>query len=282
MLEKFSLWCLGFIIKLRIVYELIKSPRNVCPPPAPGFSSGLVYVLPWRIWAGSWIWAVQTATAVQPTERKSPPHTAPGGGGEVGWGRGLRTKAAGPRNEIQGLIIPRHNEQSFHKWIAARLNEILRRGRDQYFGLALWAVTAGCLAALCQKTEKLRVLSETATTLLSVGVTSAFTAVGTKFRCDLKRRHRCPDSFHSPHPPVSSDAGSSNRSRRAPGLSRQLSGSSQMCWPHFDPFRLWEEDSRRLNPRFWWPRVNSANKNWSSWIWMPSGPRSETLWQRVS
>lgn len=127
------------------------------------------------------------------------PHT-PGGGGEVGWGRGLRTKAAGPRNEIQGLIIPRHNEQSFHKWIAARLNEILRRGRDQYFGLALWAVTAGCLAALCQKTEKLRVLSETATTLLSVGVTSAFTAVGTKFRCDLKRRHRCPDSFHSPPP----------------------------------------------------------------------------------
>lgn len=151
MLEKFSFWCLGFIIKLRIVYELIKSPRIVCPSPAPGFSSGLVYILPWRIWAGSWIWAVQTATAVQPTERKSPRTLPRGWWGCVGGLRGLHTKAAGPRNEIQQLIIPRHNEQSFHKWIATRLNEILRRARDQYFRLALWAVTAGCLTALCRK-----------------------------------------------------------------------------------------------------------------------------------
>lgn len=130
------------------------------------------------------------------------PTHSPGGGGVVGWGGvrgGSHTKAAGPRNEIQRLIIPRHNEQSFHKWIAARLNEILRRGRDQYFRLALWAVTAGCLRALCQKKkeEKLRVWSETAATLLSIGVTSALTAVGTKFRSDLKCQHRCPDSFHS-------------------------------------------------------------------------------------
>lgn len=159
------------------------------------------------------------------------PHThththRPGRWGGVGWGggaEGLHTKAAGPRNEIRRLIVPRHNEQSFHKWIAARWNEILRRARDQYFRLALWAVTAGCLTALCQKKEKrkekLRVRSETAATLLSIGVTSALTAVGTKFRSDLKRRHRCPDSFHSVSrlplsSPASSDAGSPNRSRR--------------------------------------------------------------------
>lgn len=159
-----------------------------------------------------------------------PAHTP----GVVGrWARvvgveGLHTKAAGPRNEIQRLIIPRHNEQSFHKWTAARLNEILRRSRDQYFRLALWAVTAGCLTAQCRKKEKLRVRSETAT-LLSISVTSALTAVGTKFHSDPKRRHRCPDSFHSvTRPPVSSDGGSSNRSRRGRGFPRQLSGSSQM------------------------------------------------------
>lgn len=39
--------------------------------PAPGLSSRLIYILSRRIRTSSWVWTLQAAAAVQPTERKS-------------------------------------------------------------------------------------------------------------------------------------------------------------------------------------------------------------------
>lgn len=123
------------------IYSLLTKSITLkyCSSPAPGLSSGFVHILPWRIWAGSRIRAVQTAAPVQPTERKS---------------QHLRVvhKSNQPRNQILQLITHWYNKQIFHKWITVWLNEILCCTWDRYFQKVVsQALTAGHLMLLCQK-----------------------------------------------------------------------------------------------------------------------------------
>lgn len=81
-------------------------------------------------------------------------------GGRGGWlVPGRAQKAAGRIITFSGLSRLDAAGQSFHKWKAARSDEILRRAGDQYFRLAWWAVTVGDLLASSQKKKKAQVKS---------------------------------------------------------------------------------------------------------------------------
>lgn len=134
-----ALWCLLFVIKPYIVDELTKSPSNIVPLQLLAFLQGLFtfYHEGYELAHEFEPYKQQLQFNLQNVSHDT---------------SGVVHKSNQPRNQILQLIIPQHNKQSFHEWIAVWLNEILGCTEDQYFqSVVLQAVTAGQLMVLCQK-----------------------------------------------------------------------------------------------------------------------------------